>query len=174
MVTSVLEYRCQDLLAEMWQEAYERGINLCFKIISGSMSPLLEEGNVVRVRRAEATRIRVGDIIAFKEGSKVVVHRVIGRFSTSGQLILRHRGDAGESSGEVLAENLIGKIFVIEKDERKIFLDSRRYILSNMILGWRLMLVDIIDRIHPEFLGIVMHRALKPIWKLCRCLICWR
>lgn len=174
MVTNLLESKCQNLLSEMWQEACERGKNLSFKIVSGSMSPLLEEGNVVRVGRAEATRVRVGDIIAFKDGRNVVVHRVIGRISKDGKLVFRHRGDAGESSGIISAENLIGKILVIEKEGHRIFLDSRRYIVNNMVFGWRLVLVDIIGRMNSRFFSFVMYRVLRPVWKLCRRLICWR
>lgn len=174
MAAKILECKLQNVLDEMWQEACDSGKNLSFKIISGSMSPMLEVGDVVRVKRAEPTRVRVGDVVAFKEGQSVVVHRVIGRISANGQLTFRHMGDAGLFSGTIVAQNLIGKVFVIEKEGRKISLDSRRHILSNRILGWRLLLVDILGRRQPGLLSTILHQSLRPIWRLCRSVLLCR
>lgn len=169
-----LSPKAQYFLTEMWQEAWERGRNLSFKVVSGSMRPMIEVGDVVKVSRTEPSGVRIGDIVAFKDGQNVVVHRVIGKTWANQQFSFRHRGDSGASSVRIPAQNLIGRVTVIEKEGHEIRLDSRRHIMSNRILGWRLRLVDSLGRMRPSLLRIILHQALRPPWKLCRSLLLWR
>ncbi len=163
-----VSHNAQRLLEEMWQEAYDRGRGLRFRVASGSMYPLLEVGDVVKVTRAEPSRLRIGDVVAFQNGRSVVVHRIIGKSWSNQQLSFRHRGDAGVSSGNIAAQDIIGRVSVIEKEGREIFLDTPRYIISNKILGWRLQLVDSLGRTKHRHISIGLRLALRPIWRLCR------
>jgi len=162
LTANMLGCKTQSILGEMWQEACEKGRNLRFKIVSGGMSPVIEVGNIVRVSRAKPSRIRIGDVVTFRDGQSVVVHRLIGKISSNAQLTVRHRGDASASSGTIAAQNLIGRVTVIEKEGHKIRLDSRRQIMSNIILGWRLRLLDSLGRMQHRHISIVLHQALRP------------
>jgi len=76
LAANKLDCKAQCILGEMWQEACERGGSLSFKVVSGSMSPMIEVGDVVTVGRADHSRVRIGDVVAFQDGQNVVVHRV--------------------------------------------------------------------------------------------------
>lgn len=157
-----------NLLPDMWQEACERGGYLSFRVISGSMEPMIRVGDRVKVSRAEPSRLRIGDIIAFREGQGVTGHRIISRGNFNGQVSFYVRGDVGSAWRRVTVEDLIGKICAIERDEHEILLDTPRYTIANKILGWRLLLVDCLRRIKCRRFSDGVHLVLRPVWRLCR------
>ena len=163
--------KARNLLPEMWQEVCERAGSLSFRVVSGSMEPLVGVGDKVNVARAEPSRLHIGDIVAFRDGQNVLVHRVIGRSRSDGQFTFRHRGDAGTVSGIFTANNLIGKVCAIEKDKREINLEAPRYTISNKILGWRLRLKDSLGRSRYTSISNGIRIILRPMWRLCRSLL---
>ena len=174
LIANKVNCKAQGILREMWQEAYEKGGNLSFKVVSGSMSPMIEVGDVVTIGRTDHCGVRIGDIVAFVDNQNVVVHRIIGKSRSNQQLSFYHRGDSGASSGKIIAQNLIGRVLLVEKKGHKIRLDSRRHIMCNRVLGWRLLVLDNLGRMRPGRLGIVLYQALRPLWKICRSLLFWR
>lgn len=47
-----------------------------FVIISGSMEPYLEIGDIVIIKKCEQSEIKEGDIISFRSGESIITHRV--------------------------------------------------------------------------------------------------
>lgn len=80
--------------------------------MSGTAKDHIEVGDLIFVKPAEAETLREGDIIAFKDGSIVVTHRIV-RVETAedGTLQFITKGDANntEDSQPVSAENLVGR-----------------------------------------------------------------
>ena len=163
--------RTHKILGEMWQEVYQNGGALSFQVVSGSMSPIIEVGNVVKVSRVEPSEIQFGDIVAFQDGQNVVVHRVIGKSGSGRQLSFRQMGDTGSSSGKFPAQGLIGKVTAIQKQGREIQLSSRKYIISNHIFGWRLRLIDSLSQGQYHYVGTGLRLAFRPMWRLYRSLL---
>ena len=174
LAASRLDCKIQGVLGEMWREACDRGTRLRFAVASGSMKPLIQVGDVLMVSKVRPHQIHIGDIVAFQDAQNVVVHRIIGKSLSDQQLTFRHMGDAGASSGKIAAQNLIGRVAVIEKEGCEIRLDSRRYIMSSRILGWRLKIVDSLGRMKYRRIGTGLHLAIRPIWRLCQNLLIWR
>jgi signal peptidase I len=174
LANNKLARKTQSVLKEMWQEAYERGERLSFAIVSSSMSPMIEVGDVVVIDRLDHSRVRIGDVVAFNKDQYVVVHRIIGKSWANQQLSYHQRGDASISSGKIAAQDLIGRVSVVKKEGRAICLGSRRHIISNRIFAWRLLVLDNLVRIQPSRLGVVLHQALRTPWKMCRSLLFWR
>jgi len=145
----LVDSKTQNVLMEMWQEVCRSGGSLNFKILSASMKPTIEVGDVVKVSRVEPSRVRVGDILAFQVGQNVVVHRVIDKRWSDQQLSFRHRGDAGGISGKIAAEHLIGKVLAVKREGREISLDTLWFTMNNRVLGWRLHFIDTLGRMPP-------------------------
>jgi signal peptidase len=87
-------------------------------VSSGSMQPVLNEGDLIVVRREAAKNIAVGDIIVFNVPSphdrmtqSPIVHRVVEKWEENGETYFKTKGDknSNEDSWAVPAENLIGK-----------------------------------------------------------------
>jgi signal peptidase len=83
-------------------------------VLSDSMNPLIESGDLIICHTAEPDSVKEGDIIAFidpaGDGTSVVSHRVTSVENEEGALAFRTQGDANNAEDEqsVPAENVIG------------------------------------------------------------------
>lgn len=81
------------------------------KIISGSMSPKYNIGDVVVVStKFKFEDLKVGDVITYKAGSNNVTHRIVD-ITTTGSLITQ--GDASgtvDTVGAITKEKYVGKV----------------------------------------------------------------
>jgi signal peptidase len=88
-------------------------------VISGSMRPTLDVGDVVIIAKVSAANIKPGDIIQFREAEGVTtVHRVVDIQESEGQKAFITQGDANSEpdAKPVIPENVVGKaIFAIPK-----------------------------------------------------------
>lgn len=66
-------------------------------VLTDSMYPVIESGDMIICRTAEAEDIRVGDVIAFFDpagnGTSIVTHRVLEVTEQNGQIAWRTKGD---------------------------------------------------------------------------------
>jgi len=82
-------------------------------VVSGSMQPVLEVGEVAVTKQVDPATIREGDIIAFHypTNGQLICHRVIG-VKGSSSLYFHTKGDANERPDAqfIPAENVVGKV----------------------------------------------------------------
>jgi len=85
-----------------------------FTILSGSMQPLLEEGDMILVKPVEANSVEAGDVITFWTQEEILVtHRVVDIVQQEdGGMGYKTKGDANEVEDHqlVAGEQLIGKL----------------------------------------------------------------
>ena len=101
------------------------GVHLPMAVIaSGSMSPTLEEGDVVAWTPLSIEDVSVGDVVVFKSytgwsGERLVAHRVTEVVDNNGVLMLGTRGDAsdwndqnkpGLSEPYIRSDHLLGRV----------------------------------------------------------------
>lgn len=85
-----------------------------FVIISGSMIPSIDIGDVVVVR--EKDDVKVEDVIAFRRDSSVIVHRVVKEMQINGKKMFQTKGDNNNVADSELVDTkaiegvMIGKI----------------------------------------------------------------
>ena len=83
-------------------------------VLTDSMYPEIESGDLIICRTAEADEIEVNDIISFFDpagnGTSIVTHRVIEIVEEDGEISFRTRGDHNNTEDKELvpAENLVG------------------------------------------------------------------
>jgi signal peptidase len=81
-------------------------------IISGSMRPTLDVGDIVIIAKVPADTIETGDIIQFREaGGVTTVHRVVDIEGSGGETVFITQGDANSEpdANSVLPDNVVGK-----------------------------------------------------------------
>jgi len=81
-------------------------------IISGSMRPTLEVGDVVVIAKVPGTSVKPGDIIQFREaGGITTVHRVVEIEEVEGKKVIITQGDANREpdADPVLPANVVGR-----------------------------------------------------------------
>lgn len=87
-------------------------------IITGSMSPAIQPGDVAIVKRITPEEVRVGDVIQFREEHIRIAHRVVAIEEEDNRPVFRTKGDANENvdTDPVLPEQVVGKIvYVVPK-----------------------------------------------------------
>lgn len=85
-------------------------------VLTDSMHPEIESGDLIICHTAEAKDIKVNDIISFfdpnpaSNGTSIVTHRVIEIVEENGEIFFRTRGDYNNTEDKELvpAENLVG------------------------------------------------------------------
>jgi signal peptidase len=83
-------------------------------VLTDSMYPEIQSGDLIICHTREPEEIKEGDVIAFFDpagnGTSVVTHRVIEIVTEDGILSFRTQGDANNAADDVLvpAENLVG------------------------------------------------------------------
>lgn len=83
-------------------------------VLTDSMYPVIESGDLILCHTLEAEEVKVGDVITFYDpmgnGTSVVTHRVLEIVDDNGEIAFRTKGDNNnaEDTALVPAENLIG------------------------------------------------------------------
>lgn len=82
-------------------------------IVSGSMQPELDIGDIVLVKHADVNNIEVDDVIKYRDRDGTsVIHRVIGITQESGQPVFKTKGDDNDEPDRepVLAHQVQGRV----------------------------------------------------------------
>lgn len=82
-------------------------------VLSGSMSPFLEPGDMIVTRQVKPENIQVGDVITYRMDEKTLVtHRVVEVIHEGGHLAFRTRGDANNTEDPELVsqDRVIGSM----------------------------------------------------------------
>lgn len=89
-----------------------------FNVISGSMEPKLEVGDIVIAKRIEIEDIKDGDIITFRQENTIITHRIVEIIQEDGNVFYETKGDNNNTKDEELVkyEDIEGKfVFKIPK-----------------------------------------------------------
>ena len=81
--TSFPEKKFQ-VVAEMLREEIDKRGTLSFKVVSNSMSPLIQSNDKVVVEKCNPENLVSGDIIVFNMGTDLCTHRYIVRREKNG------------------------------------------------------------------------------------------
>src|SRR6266436_196083 len=76
---------------ELAQGLLASGLGFRFQAKGRSMLPLINDGEMLHVQRANIAKLKVGDIVLFRQDTKFKAHRIICK----GKTHFVTRGDAG-------------------------------------------------------------------------------
>lgn len=132
---------------DLWREGLKRGNRIRFRVASGSMYPALVQGDSVLVKGFPPLSYpRLGDIVLFYIGETWVVHRVVGREFTGGQISYWQKGDAEYRATLMPASAVAGRVIGIEHNNNLIDLDTLLQKTINHSIGVILCAMDWILR----------------------------
>lgn len=81
-----------------------------YNVVSGSMEPAIPVGSAVYVALTEPQDVREGEVIAFRSGESVVIHRVSVNRIVEGEFVTKGDANAAEDMNTVPYGNLIGRV----------------------------------------------------------------
>lgn len=113
-------------LANFARANLERGYRLRLRVRGRSMFPVINSGDIIKVDPVPLPQIRKGDVILFVNRSgNLRAHRVVGRTaSENGQAWLTKGDRLPEPDEPVVADQVLGRVAVIEKGTRKVRIDQ--------------------------------------------------
>lgn len=68
-----------------------------FIVLSGSMEPTINTGDIAIIKKCKADEIKEGDIIAFRSGKSVITHRIVEINNSDSESKLVTKGDNNNS-----------------------------------------------------------------------------
>lgn len=81
-----------------------------YNVVSGSMEPTIPIGSIIYVKEVDPVDINEGDIIAFRGGDSIIMHRVTENKVVEGTFTTKGDANDGEDMNDVPYENLIGVV----------------------------------------------------------------
>jgi hypothetical protein len=105
---------------------------LKLKVNGTSMSPFIKLGDTVFAKREPLATLAIGDVLVFTRENDIVTHRLV-RIGSDGYYC---KGDNTHIPDPVVRdEQIIGKVFAIERAGKRIALDGEGWKNRNRILG---------------------------------------
>lgn len=99
------------------EELLRSGTAVRFRVTGSSMQPSILSGDVVTAEPCPPGRIRRGQVICFRHGDEMRVHRVI----SAGPEKLKARGDAANFFAEdIRIRDVLGIITAVERGGRRV------------------------------------------------------
>ncbi|OYT55851.1 MAG: signal peptidase I [Desulfurococcales archaeon ex4484_217_2] len=83
-----------------------------YVVVSGSMEPTLNIGDIVFIGKTSFNDVKVSDIVAYYDGNNIVIHRVVEIKNDDGKVLLKLKGDANDNIDpiDVTKELFIGSV----------------------------------------------------------------
>ena len=142
------------LLNALLQHILAKGLDCRFPAKGHSMSPFIQDGDVITVSPLQKTSAGLGDVVAFiHPGSKkLTIHRVVGKRANSYCI----KGDSSpDADGLIPKSNIIGLVTKVERKGKEALLG----------LGPERWLIAFLTR------RGLLFPLLTPIWKVVRPLV---
>lgn len=125
-----------DLLA-LSRDILRRGKSLRFQARGWSMRPFIRDGDFITISPVENSSLKTGDVVLYLgAGNQIVVHRIINKYKKERRVTMLIKGDAALGSAEkVDAQNVLGKVTIIERNGRLKRLDTKLYQMIGVIVA---------------------------------------
>jgi signal peptidase I len=79
-----------------------------YNVVSGSMEPTVPIGSIIYVKEIDPSEIESGDIIAFRGGDSIIMHRVVTNKVVEGTFVTKGDANEGEDMNDVPYDHLVG------------------------------------------------------------------
>ena len=91
-------------------------------VLSGSMAPCIMPGKNIKIMSVSSDTVQRGDIIVYKDGNTLTMHRMLVRVPLGRIALLYQKGDASRFGNWIRQERVVGIVTAIQDDEGK-FID---------------------------------------------------
>lgn len=151
----------------LWERAFWEKGEGWVRVVSSSMTPLIKEGERVLVLPVEVPQARRGDVLLFRQGDELVIHRMLAKRDLGQETSILQQGDQGGEALWIPWRSVIGQVVAVEKRGGMVWLNSGSMALYQRILGGYLYLVFCLEREIKSLKGplrkIPGMRLLKPL-----------
>ncbi len=125
-----------------------------FIVLSGSMESQINVGDIVVVKEIETNKLKEGDVIAFRNGDIVIIHRIIEKEENAGKIQYITKGDNNnvKDKGKVQEEQIEGiyKFKIIKLGNIAMFIQTPLGAIALISTPVILLLIMYIDENRKE------------------------
>jgi signal peptidase len=112
------------LFFDISTNSLKNGKSISFSAKGTSMYPTIKEDDILHIEPVLPENIYKRDIIFYTDNSGVVVHRLILKRFEQGQFHFFTRGDSSFRASEISRDQILGKLFCIQRKEKKLSLNN--------------------------------------------------
>lgn len=128
------------LSLEVWVSCWKQGTtSIQWPVVGHSMEPFLQAGDCVEIIPCSVSQLKIGDVIAFIQQGKLVVHRLLYSRVQHGQWQGREQGDDCTQGTWIQASALVGKVKNILRGNQTIQLQNGLFPIYNRMLGYYML-----------------------------------
>ena len=141
-------------LLELMQAVLSRGRAFRFCARGWSMSPFIQDGDVITVSPLPSNLPRVGEVVAFvrPEDERLVVHRVLARRNSA--VFIQGDNGPGLPDGFIPRDALLGRVTRIERRGKAVWLGLGPERFAIAWLSRLALLIPLRDRLGTLFTSI--------------------
>jgi signal peptidase I len=85
-------------------------------VLSGSMAPGIMPGKNIKIKSVSPDTARRGDIIVYKNGNSLNMHRMLARIPLGNKTVIYQKGDAMRFGSWISRERVVGIVTAIQDD----------------------------------------------------------
>ena len=156
-----------DAFAQLSAEILRQGGSFQFRAHGSSMSPFIRDGDLLTIAPVDAASLEIGDVALYRtRRDRIVAHRVVGRATQGGELVLETRGDARLASDRpVPGGRVMGCVVRIQRGGRVYRLDLGPWRLAARLWSRVLPLRRVLARLVRGIKGVAL-RSLQGLQSL--------
>ena len=123
---------CRSPVFDLWKEA---GRVIDVRIEGISMMPLLRPGDRVSVRLTDGDDLERGDLIAFRQNGKLIVHRFIAKKYLDNFWSVCQKGDNLTGASWIGLDEVLGKVESIRRGTEPLDMTKSPWTWVNRVMG---------------------------------------
>lgn len=120
-------------LAQLAEAGLQRAGHVWLKVAGASMLPLLRDGDRVELLPLAPERLRRGDLLVFRQGEHLVVHRLVAR---RGGCWIARGDNLPQADPPIPRAAILGRVRRVDGAAGLLDLDRPPWPLAQAALGW--------------------------------------
>ena len=123
---------------EQARQLLSRSLPVELRMSGSSMSPGIEDGDIITVEPAATETIKPGDIVLYHSRfDTAVIHRVIRFERSASERCIVTRGDAAShNDGPIPIHRILGRVSRVERAGERIKMVTPRLSFAQVVLSW--------------------------------------
>ncbi len=86
-------------------------------VLSGSMAPCIMPGTNIKIMSVSSGTVQRGDIIVYKNGNSLTMHRMLARIPLGGNTLLYQKGDASRFGSWIRQKRVVGIVTAVQDEK---------------------------------------------------------
>jgi signal peptidase I len=125
LLLSLDENSIKEISRTLFKELLDQGESLCLRVRGTSMGYIIQENDLITIKKTANEKLKSGDIILFNHSDHFFCHRIINCYEKNNETYYITKGDVLLQTDEpLLARQIIGKVHRINRGNKIINLSS--------------------------------------------------